>query len=67
MTIEKYIRVIAGSFILISVLLAVTVSKWWLVWTALVGLNLIQSAFTNWCLAATILKKCGVKECCPKP
>lgn len=64
MTMEKYIRVIAGSFILISLALAVLVSKWWLIWTALVGLNLIQSAFTNWCLAEGILKKFGVKGCC---
>ena len=60
-TMEKYIRIVAGSFILISVILAVTVSKWWLIWTALIGLNLIQSAFTNWCIAEKILRKCGVK------
>ncbi len=66
MTIEKYIRIIAGSFILISLALAVWVSPWWLIWTALVGVNLIQSAFTNWCLAEKILAKMGVKSCCPK-
>jgi len=66
-TIEKYVRIIAGSFILISLALAVWVSPWWLIWTALVGLNLIQSGFTNWCLAETILKKLGVKNCCPGP
>ena len=60
MTMEKYIRVIAGTFILISVALAIWVSPWWLIWTAFVGLNLIQSAFTNWCLAEKILKKLGV-------
>ena len=64
MTIEKYIRVIAGSFILISVALAVLVSKWWLIWTAFVGINLIQSAFTGWCLATIILKKLGVPGSC---
>lgn len=64
MTIEKCIRIIAGFFILISVALAVWVSPWWLIWTALVGVNLIQSAFTGWCLAEGILKKCGVKPCC---
>ena len=68
MTIEKCIRIIAGSFILISVALAVWVSPWWLIWTALVGANLIQSAFTGWCLAEKILKKCGVKgSCCSGP
>lgn len=61
LTMEKYIRIVAGTFILISVILAVTVSKWWLIWTALIGLNLIQSAFTNWCIAENILRKCGVK------
>lgn len=65
MTIEKCVRVIAGSFILISLALAIWVDKWWVIWTALVGVNLIQSAFTNWCLAEKILKKFGVKSCCP--
>jgi len=64
MTIEKMIRVIAGTFILISVALAVWVSPWWLIWTTLVGVNLIQSAFTNWCLAEIILKKFGVPGSC---
>ncbi|MFC1666363.1 DUF2892 domain-containing protein [Candidatus Omnitrophota bacterium] len=58
---EKYIRIIAGSFVLISVILAITVSKWWLIWAALVGINLIQSAFTNWCIPEKILRKWGVK------
>ncbi len=64
MTIEKWIRVIAGSFILISVALAVWVNPWWLLMTAFVGLNLIQSVFTNWCLAEILLKKLGVKGSC---
>jgi Protein of unknown function (DUF2892) len=68
MTMEKYIRIIAGTFILISVALAVCVSKWWLIWTAFVGVNLIQSTFTGWCLAEKILKKFGVKgNCCSRP
>jgi len=68
MTIGKMIRVIAGTFILISVALAVWVSKWWLIWTALVGVNLIQSSFTGWCLAEKILKKLGVPEgSCSRP
>jgi len=67
MTIEKYIRIIAGTFILISVALAIWVSPWWLIWTALVGVNLIQSAFTNWCLAEKILKKFGVSGSCCSP
>lgn len=66
MTIEKYIRIIAGSFILVSLALAVFVNKYWLIWTALVGVNLIQSAFTNWCLGEIILKKLGVGNSCCK-
>ena len=62
MTIEKWIRVIAGSFILISGALAVGVSEWWLLFTAFVGVNLIQSSFTGWCLMEKILKKLGVPE-----
>ena len=65
MTLEKMIRVIAGTFILISVALAVWVSPWWLLFTAFVGVNLIQSAFTGWCLMEDILRKFGVKSCCP--
>jgi len=62
---EKMIRVIAGIFILMSAALAIWVSRWWLIWTTLVGVNLVQSAFTNWCLAEIILKKFGVKgDCC---
>ena len=67
MSSEKIIRIIAGSFILVSLALAVFVNKWWLIWTALVGVNLIQSSFTNWCLAEIILKKLGVSgSCCSK-
>ena len=58
---ERMLRGIAGSFILISLVLAVLVNPAWLWFTALVGLNLLQSAFTNWCPMMTILKKCGVK------
>lgn len=59
--IDKYIKAIAGSFILISLLLAHYVNPNWLWFTAFVGANLLQSAFTNWCLMAIILKKLGVK------
>lgn len=60
--IERYIRAIAGSFIIISVLLALYVNINWLWFTAFVGLNLLQSAFTQWCLMSTFLKKLGVKQ-----
>ncbi len=62
MTVERYLRAIAGGFILLSVLLAWKVSLYWLCFTAFVGLNLFQSAFTNWCPMVTILKKLGVKS-----
>lgn len=55
------IRAVAGSFILISLLLAIYVNQNWLWFTAFVGANLLQSAFTKWCLMEDILKKLGVK------
>ncbi len=67
MTIEKSIPIMAGSFILISLALAVWVNKWWLLWTAFVGVNLVQSAITGWCPAEGLLKKLGMKNCCPSP
>ncbi len=60
--INRYIRAIAGTFILISLLLAVYVNINWLWFTAFVSANLLQSAFTKWCLMESILKKLGVKE-----
>ena len=62
MTLERYLRAIAGFFILVSVLLAYFHSIYWLWFTGFVGLNLLQSAFTNWCPMMTILKKLGVKS-----
>jgi hypothetical protein len=62
MTIERYLRAIAGFFILAGVLLAYFHSLYWLLFTGFVGLNLLQSAFTNWCPMITILKKLGVKS-----
>ena len=62
MTIERYLRGIAGFFVLLSVLMAHYHSQYWLFFTAFVGLNLLQSAFTNWCPMITILKKLGVKS-----
>jgi hypothetical protein len=67
---EHVIRIIAGSFILTSLLLANYVSRHWLWFTAFVGVNLIQSAFTKWCLMEQILAKLHVGEpggcCAPK-
>lgn len=61
---ERWIRLIAGTFILVSLALAVFVDQRWLFFTAFVGANLIQSVFTRWCLMEKILAKLGVKGCC---
>lgn len=58
---ERSLRGIAGFFIVLSLLLAHYFSPTWLWFTAFVGLNLFQSAFTNWCPMVWILKRCGVK------
>jgi hypothetical protein len=62
MTLERYIRLIAGSFILISLALAHWVNINWLWFTAFVGANLFQSAITRWCLMEDILVKLGVAK-----
>jgi len=64
MSTERLIRIIAGSFILISLALSQLHSPYWLLFTAFVGLNLFQSGFSKWCLMEDILKKFGVKSCC---
>lgn len=58
---HQWIRLIAGSMVLTSLSLALINPNWlWL--TAFVGLNLLQSAFTNWCPLIVLLKKLGVRE-----
>jgi len=64
MSMERWIRLIAGTFILASLALAVWVDQRWLFFTAFVGANLIQSVFTRWCLMEKILARLGVKGCC---
>ncbi len=59
--INRIVRGIAGTFVLISILLAVYVNINWLWFTAFVGVNLLQSSFTQWCLMDKILAKLGVK------
>ncbi|MFH1359969.1 MAG: DUF2892 domain-containing protein [Candidatus Omnitrophota bacterium] len=59
---ERSLRGIAGTFILISVALAYFIDIRWLWFTAFVGFNLFQSAFTNWCLMMNILRKFGIKQ-----
>jgi hypothetical protein len=62
MNVERYLRLIAGLFVLASVALGYWVSPWFFLLTAFVGLNLFQSAFTNWCPMMTILRKAGVRS-----
>ena len=59
---NRIIRAIAGTFVLISVLLAVYVNQNWLWFTAFVGANLLQSSMTKWCLMEDVLRKFGVKD-----
>lgn len=59
---NRIIRAVAGSFILISLLLAMYVNQNWFWFTAFVGANLLQSSITKWCLLEDILTKLGVKD-----
>lgn len=62
MTVDEGLRLAAGFFILLSVALGVWVNPWWFAFTAFVGLNLLQSAFTRWCPMMAILKRAGFVE-----
>jgi hypothetical protein len=62
MRMDQYIRAIAGSFVLISLALGYLHSPYWHLFTAFVGLNLLQSAFTKWCLMEDILSKLGLAK-----
>jgi hypothetical protein len=62
MTIERMLCLIAGSFVLVSIVLAQLVSPWFYLLTAFVGLNLFQSGFTNWCPMVWILQKLGFRR-----
>ncbi len=66
MTTWRIVRLLAGTFILISLALGTPgsplfVNQWWLAFTAFVGINLLQSALTQWCLMESILRKLGVR------
>ena len=61
-TVERGLRLVAGAFVAISVALGVWVSPWWLAFTGFVGLNLVQSAFTNWCPMMWVLEKLGMES-----
>ena len=62
MKMDNYIRLIAGSFILLSLFMAWFHSPWWLGFTAFVGFNLVQSSITGFCPMENILEKLGVKR-----
>ena len=59
--VNRWLRLVAGAFVVISLALGYWVSPWGYLFTAFVGLNLFQSAFTNWCPMMTFLRKLGVK------
>mgnify|MGYP000891477488 CR=1 FL=1 len=63
MNVERFLRGIAGFFVLLSILMAYYHSPYWLLFTGFVGVNLLQSAFTNWCPMMTILRLAGAQEC----
>ena len=63
MTAERVVRIFAGTVILLSVLLVIYHSQWWLLLTAFVGANLLQSGFTRFCPLDSILRKMGLPSC----
>ena len=64
MTVERSLRMIAGAFVLLSLALGYGVNSYWYLFTAFVGLNLFQSALTNWCPAMSILRAAGLEDAC---
>ena len=62
MDVERAVRMIAGAFVLLSLALGYWVSPYWYWFTAFVGLNLFQSAFTKWCPVTLILRKLGMRS-----
>lgn len=62
MTVERGLRLMAGIMVLLSIALTYYVSHYWMWMTVFIGLNLLQSAFTNWCPAMAILRGMGLKE-----
>ena len=69
MTTWRIVRVVAGIFILMSLALGIPgspifMSQWWLAFTAFVGVNILQSGLTRWCLMESMLRKFGVEPGC---
>lgn len=63
MTVERALRLIAGVFTVVGAILAATVSPWWLLFVGFVGLNQVQSAFTDWCPMIWPLERAGLARC----
>lgn len=66
MNVERYVRLIAGIVVLLSLAAGVWVSSWFLLVTALMGANLVQSGFTNWCPMMPVLRRLGVPDAAAK-
>ena len=69
MTSWQVVRLLAGTFILLSLALGIPgsplfMSQWWLAFTGFVGANLLQSGFTKWCMLENILRKLGIQPGC---
>ena len=69
MTTWRIVRIVAGTFILLSLAMGIPgspifVSEWWLAFTAFVGANLLQSGLTKWCLMESLLRKAGIEQGC---
>lgn len=64
MNLDRAVFAMAGTMILVSVLLAALVSQWWLLLTAFVGLNLLQSSITGFCPAALVFRRFGIQSGC---
>lgn len=69
MTSWQIVRVFAGFFILLSLALGLSISpifqsEWWLAFTAFIGINILQSGLTKWCMLETILRKLGAPQGC---
>jgi hypothetical protein len=64
MNVDRAVLALAGTIVLVSILLAVLVSTWWLLLTAFVGLNLLQSSVTGFCPAAVVFGRLGLRDGC---
>lgn len=62
MTVNRWVRTIAGTFVMVSLALGWFVSPYWFLFTAFVGLNLFQSGLTGWCFLDKFLLRLGVSE-----